>query len=86
MSVVWLSKDVSETDKYGRLLRYVWLKEPAEGDSEDPQAVKEKTLNARLLEDGMADVMFLSDRKYETVFRDILSAARSEGKGLWQKK
>ena len=24
--------DVSETDKYGRALRYVWLEDPAHGD------------------------------------------------------
>ncbi|MDF2535679.1 MAG: nucH, partial [Bacillales bacterium] len=25
---VWLTKDISETDRYGRLLRFVWLKKP----------------------------------------------------------
>lgn len=83
VSVVWLSKDASDTDKYGRLLRYVWIAEPAEGDADNEDAVKEKMLNARLLEDGMADVMFLNDRKYETLFKELLSGARLDGAGLW---
>src|SRR5690606_33410536 len=32
---VWLERDVSETDRYGRALRYVWLTEPPAEPTED---------------------------------------------------
>ena len=45
---VYLQKDVSETDAYGRLLRYVWLELPE--DSQDIEEVRTKMLNGILIE------------------------------------
>ena len=46
---VYLEKDVSETDKYGRLLRYVWLNIPKEiNDCE----LRTKMFNAILVAKG----------------------------------
>ena len=45
---VYLQKDVSETDKYGRLLRYVWLDVP--GKEITKEEMKSKMLNAMLLD------------------------------------
>lgn len=50
---VYLQKDLSDTDKYGRLLRYVWLEMPK--DTEDTEEVKSKMFNAILIEDGYAN-------------------------------
>lgn len=39
---VWLQKDVSETDRYGRLLRLVWLEIPS--DLMDKGEIRKKCL------------------------------------------
>lgn len=61
VDVVYLEKDVSETDKYGRLLRYVWLDVPGDPIAEAP----EKMLNAMLVGDGNAVAKdYAPDTKY----------------------
>lgn len=52
---VWLQQDVSETDIYGRLLRYVWFEEPS--DTRNVEEVKNKMLNGILLRDKIAEPM-----------------------------
>lgn len=84
-SEIWLSSDRSDTDRYGRLLRYVWLTEPEAGDSSDASAVSEKTLNGKLLTDGYAETMYVNDVKYAYVFDDLQSRAVLNGAGLWGK-
>lgn len=50
-TAVWLEKDVSETDRYGRLLRYVWTADPASEGTSFPA----DCLNARLVAEGWAE-------------------------------
>jgi len=67
---VGLEKDVSETDRYGRLLRYVWL----EG----------RMVNARLVEEGYATAStFPPDVRYSDLFASLQAQARDRGRGLW---
>ncbi|HXG41234.1 MAG TPA: thermonuclease family protein [Dehalococcoidia bacterium] len=67
---VLLEKDVSETDRYGRLLRYVW----ADG----------VMVNAVLVAEGYAQVAtFPPDVKYVDLFRRLQEQARQQGLGLW---
>lgn len=67
---VRLEKDVSETDKYGRLLRYVYV-----GD---------EFINKKLVEDGFADVVtYPPDVKYAEVFKTAKRLSKEEGRGLW---
>lgn len=67
---VRLEKDISETDRYGRLLRYVWI-----GDS---------LLNEVLVRQGFAQVStYPPDVKYEDRFLEAQRLARNEGLGLW---
>ena len=67
---VWLEKDVSETDRYGRLLRYVY--------------VDDLMVNEELLRRGLARVAtFPPDVKYVDRFLDIQRAAQEGGLGLW---
>jgi micrococcal nuclease len=75
---VGLEKDVSETDSFGRLLRYVWL--PAEEtESGEPEMV-----NALLLEHGYAQIAtFPPDVKYQGEFLTIQQEARESQRGLW---
>jgi micrococcal nuclease len=68
---VYLEKDVSETDRYGRLLRYVWLDE-------------ETMVNAVLVAEGYAQVStYPPDVKYTDHFLELQRMAREDGRGLW---
>lgn len=66
---VFLEKDTSEVDKYGRALRYVWLDLP---DSRDIEQVRDKMVNAKLIVDGYAKVATYSpDVRYEKIFLEL---------------
>jgi len=74
---VGLEKDISETDDFGRLLRYVWLG-PSTG-SEQAEMV-----NARLVEEGYAQAAtYPPDVKYAALFASLQAQARDAGRGLW---
>jgi endonuclease YncB( thermonuclease family) len=67
---VYLQKDISETDKYGRLLRYIWLSVPE--DEFNINEISTKMLNAMLLEKGTAKaVSYKPDVKYQDIFEDL---------------
>jgi len=67
---VRLEKDVSETDKYGRLLRYVWI-----GDV---------FVNEYLVQQGFAQVStYPPDVKYKDIFLQAQKEAREGNLGLW---
>lgn len=67
---VRLEKDVSETDRYNRLLRYVWL-----GD---------ELVNETLVRKGFASVAtFPPDVKYQERFLEAQTDARNHSRGLW---
>jgi len=67
---VTLEKDVSETDKYGRLLRYIWV-----GDT---------FVNEYLVREGFANSStYPPDVKYQDRFLEAQRQAREEKKGLW---
>jgi micrococcal nuclease len=67
---VRLEKDVSETDKYGRLLRYVWL-----GD---------ELFNETLVRQGYAHASsYPPDIKYQDRFTAAQAIARQAKLGLW---
>jgi len=55
---VRLEKDISETDKYGRLLRYVWVNVSLEGGSESEEEV---FVNRILVREGYASVFRYGD-------------------------
>ena len=67
---VRFEKDVSETDKYGRLLRYVFI--------------GETFINETLVKEGFAfSSPYPPDVNYQTVFDKAEKFARENGKGLW---
>jgi micrococcal nuclease len=51
---VYLQSDTSDTDRYGRLLRYVWLEVPE--DDFDLGEISTKMLNGILVYHGVANV------------------------------
>lgn len=70
--MVELEKDVSETDKYGRYLRYVY--------------VDGIFINDWLVENGFAKAMTIPpDVKFAELFKEKERLAREEKRGLWGK-
>jgi endonuclease YncB( thermonuclease family) len=68
---VYLEKDVSETDQYGRLLRYVFL---ADGTF----------VNAELVGQGYAQaISYPPDVKYQDTLTSMQREAREAANGLW---
>ncbi len=73
-----LEKDVSDKDKYGRLLRYVFIQQEA---TSTPLFV-----NEYLVREGYAHAStFPPDVKYAELFKQAQQEAMSEEKGLWKK-
>ena len=69
---VRLERDVSETDKYGRLLRYVY--------------VDDTFVNAELVRLGLATVKaYPPDIKYQKYLEELEAAARETSRGIWAK-
>jgi len=67
---VGLEKDISNTDGFGRLLRYVWL----DG----------RLVNARLVSEGYAlAATYPPDVRYSELFAQLQGEAREAGLGLW---
>lgn len=70
---VWFEKDVSEVDKYNRLLRYAFV-----GDV---------LINEELIRDGFAVVStYPPDVKYKDKFLAAQEEARDNKKGVWGKE
>ena len=69
---VHLEKDVSETDKYGRLLRYVWI--------------DDILVNAELVRQGLARAKaYPPDIRYQDYLEQMEAEAREAGRGMWAK-
>ena len=67
---VGLEKDVSETDSFDRLLRYVWI--------------EDRMVNATLVEEGYALAStYPPDVRYSVRFAALQSEAREAARGLW---
>jgi len=65
-----LEKDVSETDQYGRLLRYVY--------------VDDILVNAELVKQGLAwAIPYPPDTKYQNYLEELEAEARQKGIGIW---
>ena len=68
-----LERDVSETDKYGRLLRYVW--------------VDDTLVEAELVRQGLAWAKaYPPDIKYQDYLKQMEAEAREASRGIWAKQ
>lgn len=80
---VYLQKDVSDRDRYNRLLRYVWLDRPFSNEPTDAE-IKKSMYNAILVKEGYGKIStFPPDIKYVELFRELDRNAREKNKGLW---
>jgi micrococcal nuclease len=69
--IVGLEKDVSETDEFGRLLRYVWLNQG-------------QMVNAMLVGEGYAEARaYAPDVQHQELLDQLETRAQSEGLGIW---
>jgi len=79
---VRLEKDISEADRYGRLLRYVYVVPP----SQDATVRREVFVNEYLVREGYANaVTYPPDVKFADLFRQAENDARENNRGLWGK-
>lgn len=83
---VYLEKDKSDKDKFGRSLRYVWLK-PYEGLTPTKVELRENSLNGKLVYDGYARVSdFPPDILYKDAFLENEDIAIANEYGMWKNK
>ena len=69
---VRLEQDISETDRYGRLLRYVY--------------VEDILIEAELVRQGLARAKaYPPDTKYQDYLEQMEVEAREDGRGMWAK-
>jgi len=69
---VRLEQDTSQKDKYGRLLRYVW--------------VDGTFVNAELVRQGLAWAKaYPPDTKYQDYLEQVQAEAKEAGRGMWAK-
>jgi len=67
-----LERDISETDKYGHLLRYIW--------------VDGTMVNAELVRRGLAEAKaYPPDTRYQIYLEQVEAEARQAGRGMWAK-
>ncbi|MBQ6738753.1 MAG: thermonuclease family protein, partial [Synergistaceae bacterium] len=67
--IVWLQTDIEVKDRYGRMLAYVWLREPSEEDFDNEDSIREYMFNAKLLLDGYAQLMTIQpNSRYSNLF------------------
>lgn len=77
VDTLYLEYDVLPTDKYNRVLAYVWFSSDASNIS--------NMLNARILSDGYAmDKVYEPNHKYAKQFEAIRTRAMETNTGLWQ--
>jgi len=78
--MIRVEKDVSETDRYGRLLRYIWLVD------DNATASAGLFVNDFLVREGYAHAStFPPDVAYSKQFVEAQQEARDNNRGLWNK-
>jgi len=78
---VYLETDVSNTDKYDRLLRYIWLDIPTDINE---QEIRSKMFNSVLVIEGFARAGYYPpDTKYTDYLKVFQQEAKDEKKGMW---
>lgn len=76
---LYLTKDKENKDKYGRLLRYVWTKEPKE------KYINEYMINVQLIKNGLAKTLFIKPNfKYKNKFEKYEKEAKKNKLKIWE--
>ena len=86
-SVVYLEKDISDIDRYGMYLRYVWISLPSNLNNPSFDDVKYKSFNGILVRDGFANAAtYAPDIKYADYFYKIEEEAIKNTRGMWNEE
>ena len=81
---ILLEKDISDKDKYGRLLRYIWLKVPQNLSKTE---LENKCFNAMLLKEGYGIIKIIQpDVKYERILKELEREAMNNNRGVWNQR
>lgn len=81
---IFLQKDVSETDKYGRLLRYVWLEKPKDLNNPSKDEIRDLSINGILVREGYAKANYYPpDTRYTKFLKEIEKQAKKENLSMW---
>ena len=79
---IYLEKDITDRDKYDRMLRYIWLEKPVANPTKED--IEEKTLNGILVKEGYAySNYYKPDIKYQKHLDNIEKSAQDKGLGIW---
>lgn len=79
---IYLEKDVTDRDKYDRMLRYIWLEKPTANPTKED--IEEKTLNGILVKKGYAySNYYKPDTKYQKYLDKIEKSAQDKTLGIW---
>lgn len=79
---IYLERDISDRDKYDRLLRYVWLEKPL--SNPELSDIENKTLNGILVKEGYAYANYYKpDIKYHNFLKDLEKSAQDNKLGIW---
>mgnify|MGYP002154505032 CR=1 FL=1 len=82
---VYLEKDMSDADKYGRLLRYIWIEEPKDPSNPTKEELGEINLNGKLVKEGYAFAgNYKPDVKYKDIFDEFENEAKENNRGMWK--
>lgn len=81
--VVYLQTTESDQDKYGRLLRYVWLTRPT--DATDPDEVATEMLDGIMVYQGYAcSKRYRPDTAYNALFDEFMDDAADNERGVYE--
>ncbi len=79
---IYLQKDVSDTDSYDRLLRYVWIDKI---DNITPDTVSKSLFNYIIVEEGLAKSKYYSpDISLQEYLDNAQNNAKRNKKGIWK--
>lgn len=79
---IYLEKDVTDRDKYDRMLRYIWLEKPTSNPTKED--IEEKILNGILVKKGYAySNYYKPDTKYQKYLDKIEKSAQNKTLGIW---
>jgi micrococcal nuclease len=80
-AVIFLELDAQTRDRYGRLLAYIWTKEPK---TRSESEIRDKMFNARLLLEGHGVLLTIPPNvKYVEYFTKFQQAGRENKMGIW---
>lgn len=79
---IYLERDISDRDKYDRLLRYIWLEKPL--SNPELSDIENKTLNGILVKEGYAYANYYKpDIKYHNFLKGLEKSAQDKNLGIW---